>query len=110
LNAVETDLQLLFSALAQHGHQNNDDARRAYEAGMYHVLPRERPPYAATADWRQLDMALSRLDQLLPLGKEQVIEALTKTIAHDQRFTIGEAELLRAVCAALHCPLPPLVS
>jgi hypothetical protein len=23
---------------------------------------------------------------------------------------MGEAELLRAVCASLHCPLPPLVA
>ena len=25
-------------------------------------------------------------------------------------LTLGEAELLRAVCATVHCPLPPLVS
>jgi hypothetical protein len=24
--------------------------------------------------------------------------------------TLGEAELLRVVCASLHCPLPPLVA
>jgi hypothetical protein len=23
---------------------------------------------------------------------------------------MGEAELLRAVCASMHCPLPPLVA
>jgi hypothetical protein len=28
----------------------------------------------------------------------------------DQQLTIGEAELLRAVCASVHCPLPPLVA
>lgn len=110
LNAVGADLQVLFSVLAQHGHRNESEARRAYEAGMHHLLPRNRPAYAAPENWaQQLDVALSRLDRLLPLAKEQLVEALVKTTAHDQRLTIGEAELLRAVCASLHCPLPPLV-
>lgn len=110
LNAVSADLQVLFSVLAQHGHRNESEARRAYEAGMHHLLPRNRPAYAAPDNWaQQLDVALSRLDRLLPLAKEQLVEALVKTTAHDQRLTIGEAELLRAVCASLHCPLPPLV-
>jgi hypothetical protein len=110
LGAVTDHLQVLFGVLAQHGHRGESDARRAYEAGMHHLLPRERPAYAVPANWpQQMDVALSRLDQLVPVAKEQLIEGLTKTIAHDQRLTIGEAELLRAVCAALHCPLPPLV-
>ena len=111
LNAVSAELQVLFSVLAQHGHDNDMEARRAYEAGIHHLLPRERPAYATSANWpRQLDGALTRLDQLVPAGKEQLMEALVKTVAHDQQLTIAEAELLRAVCASLHCPLPPLLS
>lgn len=111
LGAVTSDLQTLLSVLAHHGHQHEQDARRAYESGMHHLLPRERPVYAVAQNWSvQLDVALSRLDQLMPVGKEQLIEALVKTVGHDNRLTIGEAELLRAVCAALHCPLPPLVA
>ena len=110
LNAVGADLQVLFSVLARHGHQNDSEARRAYEAGMHVLLPRDRPAYAVPANWpQQLDVALSHLDRMAPAGKEQLIEALVRTVAHDQQLTIGEAELLRAVCAAVHCPLPPLV-
>jgi Zn-dependent protease with chaperone function len=110
INAVTAELQVLFSVLAQQGHTNETDARRAYETGMHHLLPRERPPFAVAINWaQQLDAALSRLDRLAPAGKEQLVEALLRTIAHDQQLTINEAELLRAVCAALHCPLPPLL-
>ena len=42
--------------------------------------------------------------------KEQLVEAMVATVTHDQQLTIGEAELLRAVCASVHCPLPPLVA
>ena len=110
LNAVTADLQVLFSVLARNGHQDEPTARRAYEAGMHQLLPRERPAYSLAMNWPlQLDQALSRLDQLVPAAKEQLIEGMVRTVGHDSRLTVSEAELLRAVCAALHCPLPPLV-
>jgi Zn-dependent protease with chaperone function len=111
LNSVQKDIQVLFSVLAQHGHADVAASRRAYEAGVHHLLPRQRPSFVNLAHWAQpLDLALSRLDQLAPIMKEQLIEALVKTVTHDQKLTLGEAELLRAVCATVHCPLPPLVS
>jgi hypothetical protein len=111
LQAVQQDAQVLFSVLAQHGHAEATGARRAYEAGMHHLFPRERPAYGIAGPWAPaLDLALSRLDQLAPIGKEQLVEAMLATVTHDQQLTIGEAELLRAVCASLHCPLPPLVA
>ncbi|HEY0683975.1 MAG TPA: M48 family metallopeptidase [Steroidobacter sp.] len=111
LSAVQKDVQVLFSVLAQHGHADGASARHAYEVGVHHLLPRQRPSFTAIPHWAQpLDLALSRLDQLAPIMKEQLVEALVKTVTHDQRLTLGEAELLRAVCATLHCPLPPLVA
>jgi hypothetical protein len=34
---------------------------------------------------------------------------MTRAISSDGVVTVAEAELLRTVCAALHCPLPPLL-
>ena len=111
LDVVQRDAQVLFSVLAQHGHSDEIGARRAYEAGMHHLFPRERPAYGIAGPWAAaLDLALSRLDQLAPIAKEQLVEAMVATVTHDQQLTIGEAELLRAVCASVHCPLPPLVA
>lgn len=111
LDVVQKDIQVLFSVLAQHGQADETIARRAYEAGVHHLLPRARPEFVASANWAQpLDLALSRLDQLAPIVKEQLVEAMVKTVTHDQQLTLGESELLRTVCATLHCPLPPLVS
>lgn len=110
IDRVSADLQVLFSVLAQHGNADPTAARRAYEAGMHHVLPRERPAFAVAGNWsQQLDVALNRLDMLVPMAKEQLVEGLLKTVTHDQQLTIDEAELLRVVCASLHCPLPPLL-
>ena len=52
--------------------------------------------------------ALTRIDRLQPAAKSLLVKALVLTIAHDGRMTVSESELLRAICAVLHCPLPPL--
>ncbi|MET0499309.1 MAG: M48 family metallopeptidase [Steroidobacteraceae bacterium] len=111
LDRVVNELKVLFSVLALYGHEDEAQARKAYEAGMLHVLPRLRPPFANTDNWpQQLDVALNRLDMLAPMAKQQLVEALVKTAIHDQQLNIGEAELVRVVCASLHCPLPPLLT
>lgn len=110
LAALATEAGVVLSVLAQHGHSDSQSARRAYETGMFPLYPRERPPYTPTEEWAVFDRALSRLDQLMPIAKEQFVEALVRTVTHDQQLMISEAELLRAVCASIHCPLPPLMS
>ncbi len=110
LSDVAADLQTVFSLLALQGGADETQARRAYEYGLSSLLPRERPGFSPIPDWvASLDGALARLDQLVPAAKEVLVEALVKTISHDNELTIGEAELLRAICATIHCPLPPLV-
>jgi hypothetical protein len=110
LEASAGDLQVLFSVLAAHGHGDASAVRIAYDSGLQQLLPRQRPEFAPQTNWpAALDAALNRLDRLAPAGKQLLVEALTRTIAHDQRLTVPESELLRAVCATLHCPLPPLL-
>jgi Zn-dependent protease with chaperone function len=102
-------LQVLFSALATQGSEGESAAREAYEAGMTLMLPGIHPPYARLAHWPpQLDQALTRIDRLQPAAKNQLVQALAATISHDGRMTVSESELLRAICATVHCPLPPL--
>lgn len=111
LHVLQDDARVLFSALAEHGHEDESAARRAYEAGMQVLYPRGRPDYGIGRRWgAELDRALSRLDRLMPSAKEQLVEAMVRTVSHDEQVTLGEAELLRTVCASLHCPLPPLLA
>jgi Zn-dependent protease with chaperone function len=103
------ELALLFAVVAQSGHQESVQARHAYHAGLSVLLPHARTEFEQINRWSaQLDMALTKLDRLNPLAKEKLVQALVKTIAHDMQLTVSEAELLRAICATLHCPLPPL--
>jgi Zn-dependent protease with chaperone function len=110
LEAAANEIALLFAVCAQIGTQDERVARESYEVGLATVLPMRRPPYAPVADWaRKLSAALPRLEDLHPFAKKALIEGLVKTIANDEVLMEEEAELLRTVCALLHCPLPPLL-
>ncbi len=111
LAALADDAALLLSVLADAGSARGDAARRAFAAGWAHLWPQSTRAPALPVDWpKALDAALTRLDTLMPLAKQMLIEALVKTLAHDGRVTIGEAELLRVTAASLHCPLPPALA
>jgi Zn-dependent protease with chaperone function len=107
------ELHTLFSVVARLGHRDGDAAARdAYQVGMLALLPNnvDWPDYQPPQHWvAQMDTALNTLDRLPSVAKEELVKALTTTISHDATVTVSEAELLRAVCAILHCPLPPLV-
>jgi hypothetical protein len=75
---------------------------------MHEVMPDAIPEYVERTEFpAALDRALPKLDQLLPAGKELVVRGLTQAIGADGKVSVTEAELLRTICAALHCPLPP---
>jgi len=110
LAGATVELQALLSIMAAHGHASQEEARQAYARGMALLGLRRVPPFNPVPGWSAaLDRALLCLDGLPPQEKSRVLAALAATIVHDGRVSVAEGELLRAVCAVLHCPLPPLV-
>jgi Zn-dependent protease with chaperone function/uncharacterized tellurite resistance protein B-like protein len=60
------------------------------------------------ADFTQLDKALERLRHVKPLQKPQLLKELLQCVRADGAVSVEEGELLRAIGAALDCPVPPL--
>jgi Zn-dependent protease with chaperone function len=56
-----------------------------------------------------VDNALNELKLLAPLKKPAFIKACVALVMADDRLALAEGELLRAVCAALDSPLPPIL-
>jgi Zn-dependent protease with chaperone function len=107
---LTTPAVTLLAVLAQAGHDDPAAAMRAYLAGLSLVFPRLNSPYRPPADaLGALDEVWPVLDALEPMGKELLVEGLVAAVSHDGRLTAAEAELLRVVCASLHCPLPPML-
>jgi len=108
LREVKTDIILLFSVMSKVGQDGVQSTQQAFNAGMHHVFGTESIQIHSPTDWvMPLSASLNRLDRLRPLFKQTLIEGLVETLRFDQRIALSEVELLRAVCACLHCPMPP---
>lgn len=110
-NAVGEELSIVLSALAHAATSDPAFAPQAFAAGASHLklveaklqfLPRE------AASLVSLDKALDKLATAsLPI-KQRTLLAAAQVVGADGRILITEAELLRAIAAALDCPMPPL--
>ncbi|MBB5469253.1 Zn-dependent protease with chaperone function [Paraburkholderia sp. CI2] len=103
----------VLALLAWEGQPEPDQAARAFDTGMrgyiggdhtHRLPPREKCTLAG------FDAALQTLDQSIPAIKQRIVAACAGCIVANQQVTVREAELLRAVCDTLDCPLPPLVA
>jgi hypothetical protein len=108
LPAVRDSVILVCTIVAAAGSSDEAGARRAWLFAMQQAFPGEAiewsPPPAA---WQApFERALDELDGLSPMAKELVIQALLRAIHTDGQVSVEEAELLRVICASLHCPVP----
>jgi hypothetical protein len=107
---LKSEIALLLSVIAQNGQDSAAAAQRAYAAGMNAILPNSSISFAPPAEGvGALDKVWDALDGLDGVGKSLLIEGLVATVGLDGTVTVAESELLRTVCAVLHCPLPPIL-
>jgi Zn-dependent protease with chaperone function len=107
---ARSEIATLLCVVAQAGNDSPQDAQRAYLSGVQRVLPSDYLPYRPREGGPMvLDAVWGPLDDLDPLAKQALIEAITATVSHDNRITVAESELLRTICGVLHCPLPPML-
>jgi len=59
-------------------------------------------------DAGSLERSLDVLQRMNAAASRSMVDALAAAVSADGRLATREAELLRAVCASLNCPLPPL--
>jgi hypothetical protein len=102
----------LLRVLADYGHDTDAERQLAFRAGTETL-----GTWAHAAEFQsdRGDTAAvlgNSLDTLLGLnskGQDSLLRAVSATAAHDGRLSVSEAELVRAVCATLNYPLPPIL-
>lgn len=101
----------LLRFVADRGNSDPDDKQRAFDAGA-----------AVFGDWARgaklspgepmdvaaLERNLDTLQRMNAAASRSMVDAIGAAVSADGKLTVREAELLRAVCASLNCPLPPL--
>jgi hypothetical protein len=103
----------LLRTVARHGHSSAEARANAFRAGAA-----EFGQWASAAEYGDetlqtvpvLDRSLNVLARTNSAGRKSLLQAVGKTVSHDGKLSVPEAELLRAICASLDCPLPPILS
>jgi Zn-dependent protease with chaperone function len=110
---VAPQVATVLSLLAWEGHTDAAQAQAAFSVGMqlYDArVPQSEMVQRAQCQLAAFAAALQTLAVAAPRIKRQVVAACAACIQADRQVTVREGELLRAVCAALDCPMPPLVA
>lgn len=107
------DCSVVLSALANGSSKDAGEIQRAFDAGApYLRAPADSElgllsPAQCGVD--QLDAALNRLTLAVPIIKKNIIDGCVHVVGADGVILETEAELLRAFCDTLDCPMPPLI-
>jgi Zn-dependent protease with chaperone function len=102
----------VLALLAWEGQPEPDQAARAFDTGMRGYVGGDhthRLPPREECSLGEFDVALQTLNRSVPAIKRRIVVACAACILANQQVTVREAELLRAICDTLDCPLPPLV-
>jgi len=103
----------LLRVVAIHGHTGDDQRQRAFNAGLA-VFGNWGEKFSYADDRGSsvtiLDQSLEMLLALNGEGQQMLLEAVTAVVMHDKTLSTAEAELIRAICASLDCPLPPILT
>lgn len=107
---VEPALATLFSALVQVSGASKEQQTENFRQIMQYYSNTDHSKNLQMAPSpKALNRALQQLNRLAPLLKQPVVEACVDCILHDGKTVVKEMELLRAICEALDCPMPPLI-
>lgn len=103
----------LVRIVAAHGNSDPAAQREAFRAGLDVFGKWAEAPdgeSSAPATVADLDRCIDVLQGLNPPGRRTLVQAVATASMHDRTLDVAESELLRAICAALDCPLPPFVT
>ena len=113
-SAVRRAATELIRLLADRGHDTLGAKEAAFRAGLaeFGAWASDNPPFELptmdTVD--AFEECLGVLDHMNGAATQTLLKAVTATVVHDDHINVPEAEMIRALCASLDCPLPPLLA
>jgi hypothetical protein len=107
LQRLAEPCSVVLSALARASEYDDQAALNAAAKHLPEVDVRLLPPHAAGLS--RLQDALRALAQTAPKLRARLVDACGAAICADAAVEAAEAELLRAICDMLDCPMPPLL-
>lgn len=102
----------LLRIVADYGHESEPERIAAFKNGLETLGNWARDEQYRSTRQNTVTQLNHSLDVLLGLnskGQEALLRAVSATAAYDGHLSVAEAELIRAVCATLNYPLPPIL-
>jgi len=114
IQGVQKEFSLILSILAWYGASDKEEAQKAFDAAV-EVLEGSHASIdflkQEEAVWDKLDRALDTMNECSFKVKKWLLGSALKCIMWDQKITVEEAELFRALSDSLDCPVPlPIVA
>ncbi|GAA6618980.1 M48 family metallopeptidase [Scytonema sp. NUACC26] len=112
IQEIWSDCILVLSALAKVGQSQPDAIAYAFRSGVFKlpkVEQQEKPETPIACNFAGIKKSLDRLRLASPKLKQAIIDACAHTVMVDNRVTLEEADLLRALVITLDCPIPPFL-
>ena len=107
--SLRNDIQVLFSLLTHISGARGEQAEQLFRSATASMVDKELALLPASqCKLPAIDKALDHLAHSTPMIKATLINALADLVLADGEVKAGEAELLRAICTLLDCPMPPL--
>lgn len=111
LSQLKTECITLLSALAYAGTNASAAAKKAFDNSKSITgLDSAEILTINSYTMMDLDLAVTRLNNLKPLQKPKLLKALGQCVLDDGKTTVEEAELFRAIADTLDCPTPPFLT
>lgn len=110
--AVRDSAITVIGLLADRGHESAEEKEQAFKAGLsvFGAWSGETSftsqPVDAVA---RFESSLDVLQRMNSAATMSLLEAINITVGHDGKVTSNEAEMIRAICVSLDCPLPPIL-
>ena len=112
ISALAADAVNILSQLAHVGHAQEVAAQAAFNCGWKRLNiknSRWKMQPAGKVSFGDLRIALQRFALATPGIKKSLLDACAHCVLHDEKVTLEETELVRAVAYTLDIPLPPLL-
>ncbi|MFM9966797.1 MAG: M48 family metallopeptidase [Burkholderiales bacterium] len=106
MGSVTAEIIIVLSLLTHAGKGGNDAFAQGLRAAGVAACELHPPAQLQIAN---VEAALYELKLLAPLKKPALIKACLAVVMADNKLTVLEGELIRAICATLDSPLPPLL-
>ena len=111
LDSLLHETNVFLSALAYLSHDEDAEVADAYQTGAsslnHHHQFAQLPIEQCGLD--AVDKAMDRVAAADVRVKERIVKACAECVTADGEIQTGEAEMLRAICAAINIPCPPLL-